>query len=43
MGGFGFIQTVEENMKMFSKRQVAGAVRARDLFDNLIYPFTEDF
>ena len=43
MGEFGFIQTVEENMKMFSKRQIAGAVRARDLYDKLIDPFTADF
>jgi hypothetical protein len=31
MGEFGFIQTVEENMKLFSKRQIAGAVQARNL------------
>ncbi len=43
MGEFGFIQAVEENMKMFSKRQISGAMRARDLFDKLIYPSTADF
>ena len=43
MGKFGFFQTVEDNMKLFSKRQIAGAVRARDLFENLIYPSTSDF
>jgi len=43
MGEFGFIQTVEENMKMFSKRQIAGAVRERDLFNKLIFPSTADF
>ena len=26
MGDFGFVQTVENNMKWFSKRQIAGAV-----------------
>ena len=25
MGEFGFIQTVKDNMKLFSKRQIAGA------------------
>jgi hypothetical protein len=25
VGEFGFIQTVKENMKLFSKRQIAGA------------------
>ncbi len=31
MGKFGFVQTVEDNIKLFSKRQIAGAVRVRDL------------
>ena len=43
MGEFRFIQTVEENMKMFSKRQVAGAIRGRNLYNKLIYPSTADF
>ena len=43
MGEFGFVQTVEDNMKLFSKRQIAGAVRARDLYEKLIYPSTSDF
>jgi hypothetical protein len=30
-------------MKMFSKKQIAGAIRAKDLFDKLIYPSTADF
>ncbi len=30
-------------MKLFSKRQIAGAVRARDLFEKMIYPSTADF
>ena len=29
-------------MKLFSKRQIAGAVRARNLYDKLIYPSTAD-
>ena len=28
---FGSVQTVEENMRLFSKRQISGAVRARNL------------
>jgi hypothetical protein len=43
MGEFGFIQTVEDNMKLFSKQQIAGAVRAQELFEKMIYPSTADF
>ena len=30
-------------MKLFSKQQIAGVVRARDLYEKLIYPSTSDF
>jgi hypothetical protein len=43
MGQFGFVQTVEDNMKLFSKRQIAGAKKARELHEKLIYPSTADF
>jgi hypothetical protein len=43
MGEFGFVQTVEDNMKLFSKQQIAGAVQAQDLFEKMIYPSTADF
>jgi len=43
MGEFGFVQTVEDNMKLFSKQQIAGVARARDLYEKLIYPSTSDF
>jgi hypothetical protein len=43
MGEFGFVQTVEDNMKLFSKPQIAGAVRAQNLFKKMIYPSTADF
>ncbi len=43
MGQFGFIQTVHDNMKLFSKQQVAGAVKARELYEKLIFPSTSDF
>jgi hypothetical protein len=43
MGEFGFVQTVEYKMKLFSKRQIAGAVQARDLYEKQMYPSTSDF
>jgi len=43
MGELEFVQTVEDNMKLLSKRQIAGAARARDLHEKLIYPSTSDF
>jgi hypothetical protein len=43
VGGFEFVQTVEDNMKLFTKRQIAGAVQARDLYKKLIYPSTADY
>ncbi len=43
MGEFGFVQTVEDNMKLFSKQQITGAVRAQDLSKKMIYPSTADF
>ena len=43
MGQFGVVQTVEDNMKLFSKRQVDGSRKARELYKKLIYPLTADF
>ena len=43
MGEFGFIQTVKDNMKLFNKRQIAGAARAKDLYEKMIFPSTADF
>ncbi len=43
IGEFGFVQTIEDNMKLFSKRQIAVAVQARDLFEKMIYPSAADF
>ena len=37
---FGFVQTVEDNMKLYSKRQISGAVQAREFFEKMIYPST---
>ncbi len=38
MDKFGFVQTVEDNMKL-----LAGAARARDLYKKLINPSTVDY
>ncbi len=43
MGQFGFVQTMHDNMKLFSKRQTAGAFKARELYEKLIFPSTSDF
>jgi len=43
MGQFGFVQTVQDNMKLFSKRQLAGAQRARELHERLLCPSTPDY
>jgi hypothetical protein len=43
MGQFGFVQTVHDNMKLFSKRQISRAVKARELYEILIFPLTSDF
>ncbi len=43
MGEFGFVQTVNDSMKLFSKRQIAGAVQAKDLYEKMIFPSTADF
>ncbi len=43
MGEFGFVKTVEDDMKLFGKQQITGVVRAQDLFEKMIYPSTADF
>jgi hypothetical protein len=43
MGEFGFIQTVEDNMKLFNKLQIAGAARANDFYEKMIFPSTTNF
>ena len=40
---FGFVQTIEENMKLLSNRQIARANQARNLYNKLIYLSTADF
>jgi hypothetical protein len=43
MGEFRFIQTVKDNIRLFRKRQIAGATQAKDLFEKMIFPSTADF
>ncbi len=43
MGEFGFVQTVKDNMKLFSKRQIASATQARAWFEKTIFPSTVDY
>jgi hypothetical protein len=40
---FSFVVTVEDNMKSFSKRQIVGAEKARNLYAGLAYPFITDY
>jgi hypothetical protein len=40
---FVFTNTVSDNMRAFSKRQIEGAKRARDLYESLGYPSPADF
>jgi hypothetical protein len=42
-GQYGFVQTVAENMKLFTKRQIDGALQARHLYETLGYPSNADF
>ena len=41
--GFSFLNTVSENKEGFSKRQLKGASRARELYGRLAYPSVKDF
>ncbi len=39
----GFVQTVQDNTKLFSKCQLAGAQRVRELHERLLCPSTPDY
>ena len=41
--GSMFIQTVEDNLKLYNKQQIVGASQARDLYENLLCPSVENF
>ncbi len=42
-GQYGFVQTVADNMKMFTKRQIEGALKERHLYETLGYPSNANF
>jgi len=35
-GQYGFVQTVADNMKLFNKRQIEGALKSRHLYETLV-------
>ena len=37
------VSSVKDNMKLFSKWQIAGAAHAKDLYEKMIFPSTADF
>ena len=41
--GSTFVQTVKENMKIFTKRQIKSASKARELYEMLQCPSQLDF
>jgi hypothetical protein len=42
-GDYGFIHTVADNMKLFTKRQIEGALKACHLYKTLGYPSNANF
>ncbi len=40
---YSFVKTVADNMKLFTKRQIEGVLRARNLYETLAYPSQADF
>jgi hypothetical protein len=42
-GQYGFVQTVAVNMKLFTKRQIEGALKVLYLYKTLGYPLNADF
>ena len=43
LSGQVFVQTVEENMSVYTRREVEKAKKARELYEYLIYPGVEDY
>ena len=41
--GSMFIQRVEVNLMLYTKKQIERATQARDLYENLLCPSVEDF
>jgi hypothetical protein len=42
-GQYGFVQTVADNMKLFTKQQIEGVLEARHLYETLGYPSNVNF
>jgi hypothetical protein len=42
-GKCSFVQTVAGNMKLFTKQQIEGALKACHLYETLAYPSNADF
>jgi hypothetical protein len=42
-GKYSFFQTVADNMKLFTKQQIEGALKMRHLYKTLAYPSNADF
>jgi hypothetical protein len=42
-GQYGFAQTVADQMKLFTKQQIEGALKARHLYETLCYPSSANF
>ena len=42
-GQYGFVQTVADNMKLFTKQQIESALKSRHLYEALGYPSNADF
>ncbi len=42
-GKYSFVQTVADNVKLFTKRQIEGALKVRHLYETLAYPSNADF
>jgi hypothetical protein len=40
---YGFVQTVADDMKLFTKQQLEGALKARHLYKTLGYPSNANF
>jgi hypothetical protein len=43
IGQYGFVQTVAENMKLFTKQQIEGALKACHLYETLGHPSNAGF
>jgi hypothetical protein len=40
---YSFVQTIADKMKLFTKQQIEGALKAHHLYETLAYPSNADF